>query len=143
MNYLGVILAVLSIVAFVFVRPDIGNLLKINSENSDNKLKNTSFFDRLSPNMKHTVGISLAIASGILYGFDFFPTFYIMVSIDGASKSGSDYTFSYFSGILLSSVFCFGIYCMLKKNKPTLYPKATLPTIVGGIIWGNNFVFSV
>lgn len=159
MNYLGVILAILSIVAFVFVRPDFENLLKnktapSNSEkieldsNSNSKvqsdgieennyLKNRNYFHALNPSIKRVVGIFLAVASGILYGFMYIPTLYIMATREEASKIGSDYSFSVFSGILLSSIFFFSIYCIIKKNEPILYPKAILPSIVGGIIWGK------
>lgn len=158
MNYVGVVLAILSIIAFVLVRPDTEKFFKnapsdetqnkldenlcLNTDKiKTNNLNNTNFFDKLNPTVKRIVGISLAIISGIFFGSVSFTTLYIMITVENASKSGSDYTFSYFSGILLSSIFCFIIYSMIKKCKPILYPKAVVPSFSGGLIWGNKSIY--
>jgi glucose uptake protein GlcU len=53
-----------------------------------------------------------------------------------SSDAGLDYVFAHFSGILLTSTTYFILYCMLKKNRPRLYPQCILPGILSGIMWG-------
>lgn len=47
-----------------------------------------------------------------------------------------DYIFGHYSGILLSSTLWFVIYCVMKKNKPQVYPKIIVPGLISGIMWG-------
>lgn len=43
-----------------------------------------------------------------------------------------DYVFAHFTGILLTSILYFIIYCIIKKNQPIVYPKAILPAFASG-----------
>ena len=47
-----------------------------------------------------------------------------------------NYLFGHYSGILLASTFYFVVYCLLMKNRPRVYPKAILPGLLSGIMWG-------
>jgi len=51
------------------------------------------------------------------------------------STNGVDYVFSHFTGIFFTSTIIFVIYCIIKRNKPRVYPEAILPGIVCGILW--------
>ena len=51
--------------------------------------------------------------------------------------SFTDYVFSLYTGILVTSIFYFAIYCILKKNKPEVNPKAILPGLVSG--WVSDY----
>ncbi|KAL3880825.1 hypothetical protein ACJMK2_033032 [Sinanodonta woodiana] len=95
-----------------------------------------SFFDNLSTSRKRVLGISLSLASGLLYGQLFTPAIYVQDNYPGASQQGLDYVFSTFSGIYLSSTFYFLVYCMFMRNKPKVYPQAILPGTVSGLMWG-------
>ncbi|KAK3576890.1 hypothetical protein CHS0354_012948 [Potamilus streckersoni] len=95
-----------------------------------------SFFDNLSTSRKRVLGISLSLASGLLYGQQFTPAIYVQDRYSGASQDGLDYVFSTFSGIFLSSTFYFLVYCIFMKNKPNVYPEAILPGAVSGLMWG-------
>jgi len=52
-----------------------------------------------------------------------------------------DYVFSHFCGILLASTFYFMLYCLLKKNRPCIYPDATFPALISGAMWGIAMTF--
>lgn len=54
--------------------------------------------------------------------------YYLLVDID--------YVFPHFTGILVTSVIYFAIYCALKKNKPIVYPKVILPALASGTFTG-------
>ncbi len=46
-----------------------------------------------------------------------------------------DYVFSHFCGIFLGSTFYFAVYCLLKRNKPSVYPQIVIPGIISGVLW--------
>ncbi|CAI8041521.1 Transmembrane protein 144 [Geodia barretti] len=56
------------------------------------------------------------------------------------SCSDINYLFGHYSGILLASTFYFVVYCLLMKNRPRVYPKAILPGLLSGIMWGIAMV---
>jgi glucose uptake protein GlcU len=94
-----------------------------------------------------TLGVTMAIAAGVFYGFQMVP-----LSIWNAkvNKNGhifdhplpSDtiralrFFFSQFAGIFLTALMGFIGYCFYTNNRPKLVPpKATLPAIVCGAVW--------
>lgn len=151
LNYVGVAMAAISGVFYLFVKSESSTpeerqtlvsapIAEITTENeiavvlSNNDAGNQSetFFDRLNTSTKRTLGISMAIFSGILYAFTFTPALYIQDNYDGASKNGLDYVFSLYTGIFVSSIFYFTIYCIIKKNKPQVFPSVILPGLISG-----------
>jgi len=105
-------------------------------ENEDLFMK---FLENLNGTTKRILGTSLAIFSGILYAFTFTPALYIQDNSDkfpGASDDALDYVFSLYTGIYISSISYFIIYCMIKKNKPNIQPEVTY--IDGCVI--NNLI---
>lgn len=50
--------------------------------------------------------------------------------------SDIDYLFGHFCGILVASTLYFAIYCVVKKNRPKVYPKVILPGLISGVMWG-------
>ena len=50
-------------------------------------------------------------------------------------STGIQYAFSQFSGTLLASTVYFLIYCLVKRNKPDLYPEAVGPGFLSGVLW--------
>jgi len=142
LNYLGFILAIFSIGIYVFIKSeatsskdkteDNENLINYSEEKSIQKL-DPNWIDSLSPFQKRIFGIFLSILSGIFYGVNFDPPTYL--ENHGGSQNGLDYVFSHFCGIYITSTFYFLVYCILKKNKPTLYPQAVLPGIICGGLW--------
>lgn len=81
MNYVGVGLTLLSAVSYLFVKSDTTRKRKDDSIHESqfdvtdkltpeiNEPKDETIFDKLSPKFKHIFGMSLAIVSGLFYGF--------------------------------------------------------------------------
>lgn len=151
LNYVGVAMAALSGVFYLFVKSESSTaeerqalvttpIAEITTEseiavvlsNNDVGSESETFFDRLSKNAKRTLGISMAIFSGFLYAFTFTPALYVQDNYDDASKNGLDYVFSLYTGIFISSVFYFTVYCIFKKNKPQVFPSVILPALISG-----------
>src|SRR5689334_17975745 len=82
------------------------------------------------------VGITLAILAGCLYGLNFNPPQYLIDSGKGGSRSGIDYVFSHFCGILLTSTFFMVVYSIYKRNQPAVQPYIVLPGLLSGVGWG-------
>ncbi|XP_022325101.2 transmembrane protein 144-like isoform X2 [Crassostrea virginica] len=147
LNTIGVVVAVSSSIVFAFVKNDVtpvdigsdqepllSSLSRgsINTEPSSND--DSTFIDRLSPGKKRVLGIVLSIFSGILYGQMFTPAVYLQDH--GDSKNALDYVFACFCGIYSTSTVYFIIYIIFMKNKPKVYPKAILPGVISGLMWG-------
>lgn len=155
LNYIGVALTVLSGIMFVFVQPstiksddendslvnneinqEANEIEEIRSEShQSDRTNNTQFFGNLNPLVKRIIGISLACSSGVLYAFTFTPALYVQDNY-GESQNALDYVFSMYSGIFLTSITYFSIYCLVKKNKPVINPSVLLPAIISGLMWG-------
>lgn len=147
LNYVGVALAAVSAVVFSLIKTDhlpMEILVDVNDdiaieykvEEKEQKVDiQDSYVDRLSSVNKRIVGISLSVFSGVLYGQVFTAEIYEQ-GIEGHSNNALDYVFATFTGIFISSSFYFFIYCILKRNKPDIYPKVIVPGLVSGIMWG-------
>jgi len=144
LNYLGFCMAVLSIFIYVFIKTETKSIEDstdperkglITNDLSPLNLEETgdSWVDRLNPSQKKIAGVVLSVVSGIFYGVNFDPPTYLMDK--GGPQNGLDYVFSHFCGIYLTSTAFFIIYCIAKRNKPVLYPKAVLPAFVCGALW--------
>ncbi|KAK2190561.1 hypothetical protein NP493_76g05027 [Ridgeia piscesae] len=96
-----------------------------------------TFIDKLSAVHKRIIGSSASVIAGILYGLNFTPVIYIQDNYPNyPSQHGLDYVFSHFSGIFAASTFYFFLYCIYMRNKPRVYPKAVLPAMLSGVMWG-------
>ena len=103
--------------------------------------ENQSFFESMPPARKRFIGISLSIFAGLCFGQTYTPILYTIDNDPTASKNKLDYLFSFYTGILISSIFYFTIYCIYKKNKPILYPQIVLPGLISGWMWGIANIF--
>jgi len=146
LNYLGVVICISSLVVYLFIKTDLSeNQKTVNIEEREGLINDrttlpdemepegTSWVDKLSNSQKRFAGIFLSIISGMFYGVNFNPPTYLREH--GGSPNGLDYVFSHFCGIWITSTSYFLIYCMIKKNKPVLYPSVVLPGIFSGILW--------
>ncbi|CAD5113163.1 DgyrCDS2352 [Dimorphilus gyrociliatus] len=158
MNFCGVGLALVSTVIYIFIKSetngrivrendgrepllphDQSNVQTIEHQEVDETItrrESLTFVDRISSRNKRLLGILAALYAGSMYGLSFTPVIYIQDRYDGASDNGLDYVFAYFTGILATSTLFMFIYCIFMKNKPRVYPKAILPGIISGIMWG-------
>ncbi|XP_054679374.1 transmembrane protein 144 isoform X2 [Grus americana] len=151
LNCIGAGLSLLSAVIFLFIKTEVQSssaslestpLLRESSINVSEDTSDDSWVNRLSPAKKRLIGCSLAVVAGILYGSSFVPVLYIKdhgrrneTIYAGASQFDLDYVFAHFSGIFLTSTIYFLIYCVVRKNKPNVYPQAILPGFVSGVLW--------
>ncbi|XP_064441283.1 transmembrane protein 144 isoform X3 [Mirounga angustirostris] len=152
LNYVGAGLSVVSAFIFLFIKSEIPNStcsVDATPLMTDHVINNTqdscpdySWVDKLSTVQQRTVGCSLAVISGILYGSTFVPIIYIKDHSKkndsvyaGASQYDLDYVFAHFSGIFFTSTVYFLAYCIAMKNNLKLYPEAVLPGFLSGVLW--------
>jgi len=153
LNYLGVVFCLASLVVYIFLKTETGNVDKksvlpeeeglVNNSQYDYSIReekpikrtsnNAAWVERLSKPQRRIVGIALALLSGLFYGVNFNPPTYLIET--GHSKNGLDYVFSHFCGIWLTSTFYLLVYSAIKRNKPDLYPQAVLPGFLSGLLW--------
>jgi hypothetical protein len=160
LNYIGVLLAAASGIFYLFVKSETRtnvvedreqliydpavssssteNFSNINSSNAINTTSasvvnnQNTFFDNLNPSTKRVFGTCMACLSGVLYAFTFTPALYVQDNYEQASQNALDYVFSLYTGIYLSSIMYFTIYCIIKKSKPQVFPRVILPALVSG-----------
>lgn len=155
LNYIGVALCGLSGLFYLFVKSDsqspeerqpllhsvppeqtVGNedeIVPVVLTTNNQAVEEEKFFiERLSASKKRIVGITMSCLSGVLYGFTFTPALYVQDNYPDASDNALDYVFSLYTGIYLSSIFYFTVYCVISKNKPKVYPRVILPGLVSG-----------
>ncbi|XP_078457303.1 transmembrane protein 144 [Lampetra planeri] len=159
LNYVGTALSIIRSFILLFVTTEVNNQSTEVRENQNNIVNSTeelvdigyeespsdeSWTDKLSPLNKKIVGCSLALVAGVFYGANFIPAIYIKnhgkdkSSIYyGSSQFDLDYVFAHFCGIYLTSILYFYVYCAAMKNRPKVYPKAVLPAVASGAMWGT------
>ena len=86
-----------------------------------------------APRGERSAGVLLAMGAGLLYGNNFTPPTYLMHS--GLGPAGAlNYVFSHFCGVFAASLCWFALYCAAAPA-PKLYPLATLPALLSGLMW--------
>ena len=143
-NYAGVALSVLSIVFFVFIQSEPDTLKKSNNQKISDESIDLTKINQKSDKIerknlfiktyRRVIGIGLAILAGVLYGFAYLPILYVLDNYENASQDQNDYSFSFYTGVLIGGLFYFTAYSLYKRNLPILYPKCVLPAVVSGRI---------
>jgi len=143
-NYIGFSLTLVSAVLFSFVKSNVkpiekNPLLETNDINemltpTQGMTESPGFFERMPQARKRVIGISLSVLAGFMYGSNFNPPQYLIDKKMG-SDNGLDYVFSHFMGIIFTSTVLFINYCIIKGNKPILYPQVIIPGFLSGVIW--------
>ncbi|XP_017328802.1 transmembrane protein 144b isoform X1 [Ictalurus punctatus] len=151
LNYCGAALCLLSTLLFFFVKIDAqkpscseATPILIQERSFSDGLRSTdSWVDTISPKSRRPLGCIIAILSGLLFGSSFVPIIYIKhhafsnnSMFTGSSQNDLDYCFAQSSGIFLMSMLYFVIYCAVMKNRPRVYPRAVLPGVLSGVMWG-------
>ena len=90
------------------------------------------FYEKLGAFEKKLLGTIVAIIGGVFFGATFAPIIYCQSNYPNASQDGNDYTLSLATGILLSSMVYFTIYCVYKRNRPVIYQELILPSFTTG-----------
>jgi len=147
LNYVGVVLVLLSTVFYLLVKPEqsrpterpehdeTSRLIDSTNEstNTYEQLASTSIYDRLSNSKKRILGLGLSVFSGLLYGQAFSPIVYIRDNYADASQNSMDYLFAFYTGILVTSLSYFVVYAVVMKNKPVLQSELVLPGLASGL----------
>jgi glucose uptake protein GlcU len=151
-NYVGVAIACLSGIVFLAIRvgkskeklPELQSVSHLTSLSVVNRScdiapeGNNEILPTVNRKMR-VIGCSLAIFAGILFGLVFTPSTYIQDHLNkypGATKNGLHYVFSMYTGILLTSSIYYGVYIILKRNRPYVCVESILPAFISGIMWG-------
>jgi hypothetical protein len=114
-----------------------GHHLLAPNTNMDNNMTVTTtgdFIDRLSKSQRQVLGITLSCLTGLFYGQCFTPVIYTGERTD--NRNYIDFLFAFYTGIFLTTLLYFIIYCVLKKNQPLVYGNLILPGLVSGWMWG-------
>ncbi|KIH48981.1 hypothetical protein ANCDUO_20945 [Ancylostoma duodenale] len=72
---------------------------------------------------------------GLFYGNMWLPVNYMKnhpSEFPDAPIDSTFYVFSFFCGVMCTSVFIFIIYCIVKRNRPWMNPEAAVPSMLGG-----------
>ncbi|KHJ92434.1 hypothetical protein OESDEN_07679 [Oesophagostomum dentatum] len=75
--------------------------------------------------------------SGLFYGTMWLPINYMKSHPDEFPEAPVDstmYLFSFYCGVLGTSVFIFIVYCLVRRNRPWINPEAAVPSMLGGAI---------
>jgi RsiW-degrading membrane proteinase PrsW (M82 family) len=144
LNYVGVVLNIVSILIFFFVKLN-DNIkfcadLSVNDD-SIRKSRLDKFYERLSSRNKKILGIILSVLSGVGFGLCTAPTLYVQSNYANASQDFSDYLFGLASGAVFSNCFIVFLYCIYEKNMPTVNSEAVLPGFLTGLFPILNIFF--
>ncbi|KAK8789862.1 hypothetical protein WA158_006642 [Blastocystis sp. Blastoise] len=154
LNILGLVLCAATVIISSFIKSNdddgeepkrvtsVGNLAVVSTKEIiedpllpyNKATDNDSWEKKLSNKQKMIVGYGLAIFAGLMYGTNFSPCNAALKNYTGVDKM--DMLFSQFCGILLASFVYLCIYCLVKKNKPAVYPSALFPGFLSGMMWG-------
>ncbi|KAE9421721.1 hypothetical protein Angca_007232, partial [Angiostrongylus cantonensis] len=90
-----------------------------------------------------------AMLSGLCYGMMWVPVNYMKNHLEdypGASDESLPYLFSFFIGVLCTSVFIFTVYSIVKRSDPWVNASAILPSMSAGAIFAvamTSFVIAI
>lgn len=143
MGIAAIVVAVLALLCFSRIKP---TLEKENEEGTE-ALNNTDVEEQKPAQGSVVLGISLAVLSGVCYGFQFVPLTIWNNKINendmifdhpkpSDTVTSIRFFFSQYVGIYLVSLIGFVIYIIYTGNKPKLVPNhAIFPCICSGIVW--------
>ncbi|CDS42474.1 transmembrane protein 144 [Echinococcus multilocularis] len=163
MNYIGVAIALGSVIVFAAIKPnhpeskkeipreggEADNVVMTDRSTAKalltDELKSTGKCGRICKpvssmplTQRRILGVVLAVLAGSFYGNTFVPTQYIQTWYQGASKEGLHYVFANFVGIWMTSTAIFFIYSLGKKNRPWIpHNNAIVPALTSGALWGT------
>ncbi|KAK6730222.1 hypothetical protein RB195_006966 [Necator americanus] len=147
LNYLGIIALIAGGVMYLFVKNNIQERTDV--ERKGEKVYPVELHEDQSDKksvLERSLGFLAAMLSGLFYGTMWVPVNYIKTHGDqfsGASTEGISYLFSFYCGVLFTSVFIFTIYCFVMRGAPWINPKAALPSMAGGALLAMGMVVFV
>jgi glucose uptake protein GlcU len=97
----------------------------------------------LTAPQKRAFGVAACAVAGALSGSTFSPVQYVVdnrAAFPGASGALLDHLHAHFTGILLTSIFSFVLYCAATRNRPWVSAPLALPAYASGVCWGLAMV---
>jgi glucose uptake protein GlcU len=160
LNYTGVLVIIISGLMLVLVRSDgkparpsgrvtIQTPAKYVLDDSIDTLLHSGpvhsrgqhWVDRLGAWPKRILGVCTAVGAGIIFGGQFIPIEYLKLCDDAEhSCEDLDYLFGYYTGILSGGTVFLAVYSAYMSNRPWVNPRAILPGILAGVMWGVGSV---
>jgi len=107
----------------------------VKSINNSDVLVKTEQESEIGTEQKRFLGAFMGVVAGILFGTNFAPPNHLM-NYPNNSQHGIDYVFSHFTGIIMTSLVWFLLYCAWKGNDPVINNKIILPGWLSGVVWG-------
>ena len=92
-----------------------------------------------SQGKKRIVGLTMAIAAGLMFGASFNPAQYVIDNRYDGDDSSLNYVFPHFCGIWIASwsyMTMFGAYKYFKNEAMYVNPQGILPAALSGAMWG-------
>lgn len=96
----------------------------------------SDFIQNLSPKKKKVWGVIIAIITGVCFSVNFIPAQHLIDYDDNCSNDQLDYVFIHFTGLLMTTLVAFIVYCICMKNRPIVYPRLALPAFISGVLVG-------
>ncbi|EYC25507.1 hypothetical protein Y032_0011g1242 [Ancylostoma ceylanicum] len=87
--------------------------------------------------IQRALGFLASMLAGLFYGTMWLPINYMKNHPEEFADAPTDclsYVFSFYCGVLCTSIFIFAVYCLIKRNKPWMNPEAAVPSMLGGAI---------
>ncbi|KAI6172413.1 Protein of unknown function DUF1632 domain containing protein [Aphelenchoides besseyi] len=128
MNYIGVVLTLISGIIFVFVKTK--QTEEVEFDNLEKPERVSSTHTRHLKNY-----IFLAIVNGLLLGLQLAPITYIKENYPNKSQNTIDYLFSFYSTTFIFALLYFAIYSAIKRERAFINGNLVLPSVAYGILW--------
>jgi len=146
LNIVGGLLAIVSGICFAFITKTTTDPKQIQEADpygdsfKSEKLIKEDFLDKLSDFKKRVLGIIMSVIAGLFYGTCFAPVQYLIDNCPTCSQDQSDYVFSHFCGIYITSTAYMLIYCLAKRNSPIVPPEIAFPAFLSGLMWAMAMI---
>mmetsp|Transcript_26682 Transcript_26682/g.83526 ORF Transcript_26682/g.83526 Transcript_26682/m.83526 type:complete len:315 (+) Transcript_26682:485-1429(+) len=97
-----------------------------------------AWMKKIHPSLYKPLGVGFAITAGIFFGTSFDPSQYLIDHCDDCSDDSMDYVISHFLGILLCSLFWFGVAYLASGGGLLVTSdwKFIVPAMISGAMWG-------
>ncbi|KAI6194771.1 Protein of unknown function DUF1632 domain containing protein [Aphelenchoides besseyi] len=137
MNYIGVVLTLISGIIFVFVKTKQTEEVEFDNLEKPERVSSTHtrHLKKLHISKKKLFYIFLAIVNGLLLGLQLAPITYIKENYPNKSQNTIDYLFSFYSTTFIFALLYFAIYSAIKRERAFINGNLVLPSVAYGILW--------
>ncbi|CAJ0594048.1 unnamed protein product [Cylicocyclus nassatus] len=140
LNYLGITVLIAGGVAYLFVKSNTKVAVDMEKDEKSYAANTDSKGERDVSFMERAVCFGCAMISGVFYGSMWLPISYIKTHLNefpNAPEQSISYLFSFFCGVLCTSICVFIIYSLIRRNSPYINPETAVPCMLGGAIFAT------